>query len=128
VITADNRLLQAGKQTNVGRSTKMNSSMKKFLDAVSNNEELRNKVNGKDEAGVLAVAKETGFEITAEDLRASIKKDLTELSDDEMSTVAGGLIEPDVAFWICDYCNMINVAFGIPLVYDKCDRCGKKPG
>jgi len=63
----------------------MTENFKKFLEAVSKDEELTAKVGvmGKDE--LLALAKKLGLELTESDLEKS-----NELSDDELDTVAGG--------------------------------------
>ncbi len=71
--------------------------MKAFLDAVSNNEELKgkvNEINKKEEeelkghiAEYIALAKEAGIDLTEEDFR---QDNSTEMSDEELQAVAGG--------------------------------------
>ncbi len=76
----------------------MTENMKAFLDAISNNEDLKEKVdeiNEKEEeelkghiAEYISLAKETGITLTEEDFRQDNR---TELSDDELQAVAGGI-------------------------------------
>jgi len=64
----------------------MTENMKKFLEAVSTNEEMREKlakVTEKEE--IISRAAELGFELTAADFEQN-----RELSDDELDAVAGG--------------------------------------
>ena len=63
----------------------MTDNLRKFLEAISNDAELTKKINamGKDE--LLALAKAQGLALTEADL---LQK--TELSDDNLDTVAGG--------------------------------------
>ena len=65
----------------------MTENMKKFLEAVSKNEELVAKIGamGKDE--LITLAKELGLELTDADLT---KPAAQELDDDELDTVSGG--------------------------------------
>ena len=64
----------------------MTENMKKFLEAVSQHEELLAKLNGMGKEELLALAKELNVELTEADL----VKPAEELSDDELDTVAGG--------------------------------------
>ena len=70
----------------------MNENLKKFLEEASKNEELKAKLaalTDKDTAveKAIAIAKEYGFTLTAEDFQPAAGK---ELSPDEMDAVAGG--------------------------------------
>ena len=65
----------------------MNENLKKFLEKVSEDRALAEKVGAeKDPQALIALAKEMGFELTAADL----ERPAEELSDDELDTVAGG--------------------------------------
>ena len=64
----------------------MTENMKKFLEAVSKNDELTAKINTMTKEELLALAKELGIELTD----ADFEKPAGELSDDELDTVAGG--------------------------------------
>ncbi len=65
----------------------MNENLKKFLEKVSEDKALAEKVNANnDPAALIALSKELGVELTEADL----KKPVEELSDDELDTVAGG--------------------------------------
>ena len=64
----------------------MSENLKKFLEAVSANEELAKKVSTASKEELLAMAKELGIELTEDDL----KQVSQELSDDELDAVAGG--------------------------------------
>lgn len=64
----------------------MSEKLKKFLEMVSQNEEMVAKVNAaKDQDTLIALAKELGVVLTAADF-----EDNYELSDDELDAVAGG--------------------------------------
>lgn len=64
----------------------MSENVKKFLEAVSQSEELVAKANAaKDQASLIALAKELGVTLAAEDFPEE-----NELSDDELDAVAGG--------------------------------------
>ena len=64
----------------------MSENFKKFLEAVSQSEELVAKANAsKDQASLIALAKELGVTLNAEDFPEE-----NELSDDELDAVAGG--------------------------------------
>ena len=65
----------------------MNENMKKFLEAVSKDEELAKNVGSMKLEELLALAKELGLELTAEDLE---KPAMQELNDDDLDAVAGG--------------------------------------
>ena len=64
----------------------MTQNMKKFLEAVSQREDLLAKINNMGKEELLALAKELNVELTEADL----VKPAEELSDDELDTVAGG--------------------------------------
>jgi len=64
----------------------MSENLKKFLEAVSANEELNKKASAAPKEELLAMAKELGIELTEDDLKQESK----ELSDDELDAVAGG--------------------------------------
>ena len=65
--------------------------LKAFLEKVKANTSLQEKLNGAADAdAVVAIAKESGFSISADDL----KKAQSKLSDQELETVAGG--GPDI--------------------------------
>ena len=65
-----------------------NNQAKLFWDAIQADKALQQKLNGiTDPDSVVAIAKEAGFEILAEDLPSS-----EQLSDDDLSEVAGGLV------------------------------------
>ena len=65
----------------------MSENMKLFLEKVSASDELSKKVSEEKDVNVLiAMAKEMGITITAEDF----KKPVEELSEDELDVVAGG--------------------------------------
>ena len=66
----------------------MTENMKKFLEVVSNNEELKQKLTNVPKEDVIALAKEVGFELTEADF---VKND--ELSDDELDAVVGGALK-----------------------------------
>ena len=65
----------------------MTENMQKFLEAVSKNEELTEKVGTMGQDELIALAKELGIELTAADLE---KPAVQELSDDDLDAVAGG--------------------------------------
>ena len=64
----------------------MTENMKQFLETVSKNDELIEKVNKMNKDELVALAKELGITLTEEDF----EKPVEELSDDELDTVAGG--------------------------------------
>ena len=65
----------------------MTENLKNFLTKVSENPELVARVNAqKDAAAVIAIAKDLGFTLTAEDF----KQEPQELDDDDLDTIAGG--------------------------------------
>ena len=64
----------------------MTENMKKFLETVSQREDLLAKINDMGKEELLALAKELNVELTEADL----VKPAQELSDDELDTVAGG--------------------------------------
>ena len=65
----------------------MTENMKKFLEAVSKNEELCAKIGAMGKEELIALAKELGLELTDADLE---KPAVQELGDDDLDTVAGG--------------------------------------
>ena len=60
--------------------------LKAFLEKVKGDNNLQEKLRAADADSILAMAKEAGFSICADDL----KNVQTELSDDEIEAVAGG--------------------------------------
>ena len=71
---------------------------KKFLEQAMNDEALRGRVMEKGPAEMVAIAKELGFDVTAEELEEAVKamrkaagEATKELSIDEMGKVAGGI-------------------------------------
>ncbi len=65
----------------------MNENLKKFLEKVSESDELAQKVSAEEDVNVLiAMAKDMGITLTADDF----KKPVEEISDDELDAVAGG--------------------------------------
>ena len=64
----------------------MTENMKKFLEAVSQNYELREKLNGMSKEDILAAAKALGIDLAEEDFASAEN----EINDDELETVAGG--------------------------------------
>jgi len=82
-------------------------NVKKFYDALSSDETMRDRakaLNGeqKDEATVaaeiVAFAKSEGYDFTAEDLTAFVSTQKTELSDEELEAVAGGVYKSGDCF------------------------------
>ena len=67
----------------------MTENMKKFLQTVSANHELTEKIGSMTLEELLALAKELGLEMT----EADFVQPANELSDDELATVAGGFDE-----------------------------------
>ena len=63
----------------------MTENMKKFLEAVSKNEELAKKINTMTKEDLLALAKELGIELTGDDFAQE-----SELEKDELEAVTGG--------------------------------------
>ena len=65
--------------------------LKAFLERVKGDTNLQEKLKGASDAdAALAIAKEAGFAMTAEDIQ-SMQSATTELSDDELEGVAGGI-------------------------------------
>lgn len=64
----------------------MTEKLKRFLEAVSANEELAKKASAASKEELIAMSKEPGIELT----EADFKQDSAELSDDELNAVAGG--------------------------------------
>lgn len=68
----------------------MKENVKKFLEEVSKNAELREKLQGSnDKEAMIKAAKAHGFELSEADFETS---GMTELSEDEMKAVAGGAV------------------------------------
>ena len=70
--------------------------LKAFLEKVKADTSLQEKLKAAaDSDAVLAIAKEAGFAITAEDIQSmQSAKSATDLSDDELEGVAGGVVVP----------------------------------
>ena len=66
----------------------MTENMKSFLETVSKNEELCAKINTMTRDEVIVLSKELGSELTD----ADFEQPASELSDDELTTVAGGQV------------------------------------
>ena len=65
--------------------------LKSFLEKVKTDTSLQEKLKGAADAdAALAIAKEAGFAITAEDIQSM--QSATDLSDDELEGVAGGTL------------------------------------
>ena len=65
--------------------------LKAFIEKVKGNSDLQQKLKGAADADAFAaIAKEAGFAITAEDVQ-SMQTAKTELSDDDLERVAGGI-------------------------------------
>ena len=65
----------------------MTENMKKFMEAVSKNEALVDKVNTMTRQELIALAQEMGLELTDADFE---KPSVEELSDDDLDAVSGG--------------------------------------
>lgn len=63
----------------------MNDNMKKFLEAVSKNDELSKKINTMTKEELVALAKELGIELNGDDFAQE-----SELEKDELEVVTGG--------------------------------------
>ena len=66
-------------------------NVKKFYDALTNDEALRERakvLNGKDKAALVAFAKAEGYDFSLDDLEAYAKP----LTDNDMESAAGGII------------------------------------
>ena len=67
--------------------------LKSFLEKVKADTTLQEKLKAAADAdAALAIAKEAGFAITAEDIQSMQSATATDLSDEELEGVAGGLI------------------------------------
>lgn len=65
----------------------MSENLQKFLEIVSENEELRDKLNAvTQKSAVIEIAKEAGYELTEDDFGPSV----SEVSDEELDDVVGG--------------------------------------
>lgn len=64
----------------------MTENIKKLLELVSGSEELKDKLNNATKETVITVAKEHGISLTDADFEAN----KSEISDEELCTVAGG--------------------------------------
>ena len=65
----------------------MTDNLKKFLEEISNNDDLKEKVSNATKDTIISIAKEKGIELTEEDFAIPANQ---ELSDDELDAVAGG--------------------------------------
>lgn len=65
----------------------MADNMKKFMEAISQSEELTAKISTMSKEELIALAKEMGIELAAADLEKPVTQ---ELCDDELDLVAGG--------------------------------------
>jgi len=63
----------------------MTENMKKFLERVSQDEDLANKLSGADKAALIEAEKALGLALTNDDFEQP-----SDLSDDELEAVAGG--------------------------------------
>ena len=68
----------------------MTGKAKEFLALLSSDKALREELKDADEKKLLAAAKSRGFELAAEDFEPD---EMSEISEDEMKDVAGGLIQ-----------------------------------
>ena len=76
--------------------------LKAFLEKVKSDAELQEKLKASADANaVVAIAKEAGFSITAEDIQ-SMQSEPVELSDEELEGAAGGWIR--TGWDICQGC------------------------
>ena len=74
--------------------------LKSFLEKVKADTSLQEKLKAAADAdAALAIAKEAGFAITAEDIQSM--QSSTDLSDKELESVAGGTAEVTTGFEIC---------------------------
>ena len=77
--------------------------LKAFIEKVKGNSDLQQKLKGAADADAFAaIAKEAGFAITAEDVQ-SMQTAKTELSDDDLERVAGGICAATAA-WTQEDC------------------------
>lgn len=65
----------------------MTDNLKNFLEAISNNDELKEKVNRATKDEIISIAKEMQIELKEEDLDIQSAQ---EFSDDELAAVTGG--------------------------------------
>ena len=65
----------------------MTDNLKKFLEEVSKDAGLANKINTASKETIISIAKEKGIELTEEDFAIPANQ---ELSDDDLDAVAGG--------------------------------------
>ena len=73
--------------------------LKSFLEKVKSDTSLQEKLKGAADADeALAIAKEVGFAITAEDIQSM--QSSTDLSDDELEAVAGGVGCGPLTSWL----------------------------
>lgn len=79
--------------------------LKEFLEKLNSDAGFAEEVNAacqaKKEAGaekvedaLMSVAKDLGYEFSAEELKGSMKESLSELSEEEMGKVSGGTLDP----------------------------------
>ena len=102
----------------------MTKNMKKFLEAVSQNEELAKKLSAMTMEGLLALAKELGVELT----EADFEKPDGMLDENELDAVAGGKVcvcvvggggEGDGNDRVCA-CPAYGVGADKDKLYDRC--------
>ena len=67
-------------------------NVKKFFEKVAKDENLKKALAAAQTDALVAVAKKAGFDFTVEELLASAKTAVGELSDSELDAVAGGWI------------------------------------
>lgn len=86
--------------------------MKKFLEAIEENEELKNKVAALNAApntkpaDLIALAKEYGFDLTEKDFIKTMKEN-SDISEEELDAVTGGYARE-----IVDNCRCVSLGFG----------------
>lgn len=73
----------------------MNEKLKKFMEEVSKDADLANKINTASKETIIEIAKAKGIELTEEDFAIPANQ---ELSDDELAAVAGGVGYCECAF------------------------------
>ena len=77
--------------------------LKAFIEKLKENSDLQQKLKGAADADAFAaIAKEAGFAVTAEDVQ-SMQTAKTELSDDDLERVAGGICAATAA-WTQEDC------------------------
>ncbi len=110
----------------------MTDNMKNFLEEASKDREFVEKLNkAETPEAVIALAREKGFALTAEDLKQE-RAPSGELSDDELEAVAGGKAcfcavggggersgQDDSGHWTDDTCACVAVGAGMGWLRDK---------